>query len=116
MSNTPNYCSHCGASLNPGDTFCPKCGARTSGTSHYATSVARADAPNYTACTTVGFVFMVITTVFVGFAIFPLIWMIPMCVHINHCQANNAKMGLAFKICVLLFGNLISGILLLVDE
>ena len=52
----------------------------------------------------------------VGYAIgclIPLAWSIPMTVIVKKKLNNNEPIGIGFKICTLLFVNLISGILLL---
>ena len=56
---------------------------------------------------------MVIDTVFMGLLLFPLAWCIPMTVHLFHEKKNGHVVGIAFKVCTLLFVSAISGILLL---
>ena len=58
---------------------------------------------------------------FIGLAIalcclLPLIWSIPMTVHYFKSMKNKKTVGIAFKICVLIFVNLIAGILMLCDK
>lgn len=52
----------------------------------------------------------------IGYAVgslIPLAWAIPMTVHAVKCVNGGKPMGMAFKICTLIFVNLLSGILLL---
>lgn len=62
------------------------------------------------------FILCLISTILMGFAIFPLIWCIPMTVHAYGLYRDNEKPGIAFGVCTLLFVSLIGGILLLVDS
>lgn len=58
-------------------------------------------------------VFMVIGCVLMGFGIIPLAWCIPMTVSVYHSLRDHRNIGMAMKICTLLFVSLIAGILLL---
>lgn len=49
-------------------------------------------------------------------AIAPLLWMIPMTVSYGKKITSGEKVGVGFKLCTLLFVNLISGILMLCDK
>ena len=62
------------------------------------------------------FILCLISTILLGFAIFPLFWCIPMTVHAYGLYRDNEKPGIAFGVCTLLFVSLIGGILLLVDS
>lgn len=46
----------------------------------------------------------------------PLLWIVPMTIHIAKANKNGTKIGLVFKIIDLILVNLISGILLLCDN
>lgn len=46
-------------------------------------------------------------------ALVPYIWIIPMYCHFNKKIANCEPISVAFKVCTLLFVNIVSGILLL---
>lgn len=48
--------------------------------------------------------------------VIPLAWAIPMTLKMNRVRKGEETAGIAFCICTLLFLNLISGILLLVDQ
>lgn len=50
------------------------------------------------------------------FACFPLAWILPMTVHYCRAIKNNRPVGIFFKICTLIFVNLIAGILMLIDQ
>ncbi len=49
-------------------------------------------------------------------ALIPLCWYIPMTVYVFRCSREYEEIGVVFKICVLLFVNVIAGILLLCDN
>lgn len=55
---------------------------------------------------------------FYGMAVFcgiGLLWMLPMTVHYFKAKKNKRPVGVAFKICTMLFVNMIAGILMLCD-
>ena len=62
------------------------------------------------------FVFSLIATISEGILIIPLAWMIPMTIMIYKASKGERELSLGFKICTLIFNNIISGILLLVDK
>ncbi|PPE06813.1 hypothetical protein [Mesoplasma corruscae] len=68
----------------------------------------------------ISFVFMIITTILIGWLIIPLFWMIPMTVVnnriIKQLEKGEEKSFIVFSICTLIFANVISGILLLLAE
>ena len=61
----------------------------------------------------VAFIFAVLTTVGCGMLIIPLAWMIPLCVINWGIYKGQKPNTVAFGVCMLLFCNLVSGILLL---
>ena len=104
------YCPKCGSEVSDSASYCPNCGAPIN---QHAQQVNQNVEENPVQL--VAFILMIISTVFFGFALFPLIWMIPMDVHLYDKMKNGQKVGIGFGICTLLFVNFISGILLLVD-
>lgn len=63
----------------------------------------------------IAFIFCIISTVSVCWAIFPLIWMIPMSVHCWQIYKGTSANTTAFGVCTLIFVSLVGGILLLVS-
>ncbi len=57
-------------------------------------------------------IFMLLGCISYGAALIPLFWTIPMTVHYWRCVKEGKPVGTAFKICSLLFVNLIAGILM----
>lgn len=110
-----NYCPKCGAKLENDHRFCPNCGHELYGNAKVVDSQSSYNG-DHEALQQVAKIFMIIMTIFAGFALFPLIWMVPMTVHYSHCIRDGRKAGVAFAICTLLFCSVISGILILVDE
>jgi hypothetical protein len=64
----------------------------------------------------VAFVFSLITTVFVGWTLLPLAWMLPMTIISYGIYKGTKKNTVAFGVCMLLFVNIVSGVLLLVAK
>jgi len=63
-------------------------------------------------------IFMIIGLVYtsiIGFLI-PLAWCIPMYIHYTNSVKRNEPIGNAFKICILLFVNMIAGILMFCEK
>lgn len=62
------------------------------------------------------FILCLISTIVSGFVLIPLIWCIPMTIHVYKAYKGEEDLSVGFKVCVLLFVNLIGGILLLCDD
>lgn len=98
-------CLKCGNQVEDGNVqFCPSCGEafEKKGCQSGLLTAAK--------------IFMIITCVGTGWLIIPLAWLIPMTCRISKRQKDNEKLSTGFKICVLLFANIVAGILLLCDE
>lgn len=64
----------------------------------------------------IAFIFCLISTIISGFALIPLIWCIPMTIRVYKAYKGEDYLTVGFKVCVLLFVSLVSGILLLCDQ
>ena len=64
----------------------------------------------------VAFIFNVVSTIFVGWTLIPLAWMIPMTVISWGIYKGTRKNTTAFGVCTLIFVSLVGGILLLVAK
>lgn len=64
----------------------------------------------------IAFIFMLISTIFFGFALIPLAWCIPMTVHCYGLYKGTKNNTVAFGVCSLIFVSLVAGILLLCSE
>lgn len=108
------FCQKCGHEIMDGETACPNCGAPVGGQA----PVKATPAPQVglTTIELVAFVFMIIGTIAMAFAIIPLVWCIPMTIHAKKAMDDHQKIGVGFKVCTLLFVSLIGGILLLVRD
>lgn len=62
------------------------------------------------------YVLGIISTVCCSIVLIPLAWMIPMVIHVNKARKGECTLSTGFKVCFLLFCNLIGGILLLCDD
>lgn len=107
------FCPYCGQEVNVGDEWCGNCFGALNAPSHTPT----AQAPprpksDYIAVR----VFMIIGCIAGAFFyLVPLVWNIPLTVHVFKRLNKGAPISTGIKICVLLFCNLIAGILLLCD-
>ena len=102
------YCAKCGAQMVDEAVVCTNCGC-----------AAAANQPAKSSdLSTAAKVFMIIGTVVMGLSCYliPLAWCIPMT--ISYCKKikNGQPIGTGFKICSLLFVNMIAGILMLCDK
>ncbi|MBE7018110.1 MAG: zinc-ribbon domain-containing protein [Ruminococcaceae bacterium] len=101
------YCTHCGAQMHDEAVICIKCGC----------SVApQTPAPVKEKDDTMEIVvkvLMILSCIAQGWLLIPLAWCIPMTVSVFHSFRDNKPISTGMKVCVLLFVNLISGILLL---
>lgn len=59
---------------------------------------------------------MIISCVAGGWALIPLCWMLPMTISYSRAIKEGREVSTAFKVCTLIFVNLISGILMLVSD
>lgn len=104
------YCRFCGKELLDQAIICPGCGAPTD---NYEKSKSSSNIVFYTLIK----IFMIIGCVANAFYfLIPLAWCIPMTLHYIQLKKDNQPVGTGFKICVLLFVNLIAGILMLCDK
>ena len=112
------YCTHCGAQIDDDAFYCPKCGSlcnkRFSPESEQSVpgSIKSRDKD----LMTVAYIFCLISTIFWGFLIIPLLWMVPLTASLRH-KINNVKpIGVAFKVIIILFVSFIAGIILLIGD
>lgn len=99
-------CLNCGTQTQDDNIqFCASCGKQfTTGQGGYKSGLLTASK-----------IFMILSCIATGWAIIPLAWLIPMTIKINNREKVNEKLSTGFKVCTLLFGNTIAGILLLCD-
>lgn len=140
-TTTPHarYCTYCGATLNDGADVCLNCGRKVE--KEPIVQQNSHEKSNNT-LTTIAKVFMILTCVgcgmgglitlinaiiFTGIAfevsisyfvfaiiyLIPLAWDIPLTVHVFKASKENAPIATATKVCILIFVNIVSGILLL---
>lgn len=108
------YCSHCGSEIFDEAVICPHCGCSVQETIK-ATPVNNTSSEKNT-IRLIAKVFMILGCISVGWTLIPLIWCIPMTVKYWKACDNGEDVSTAFKICSLLFVNLIAGILMLAEE
>ena len=131
------YCVHCGKEINENAVICPNCGVPTD--KYYAGNKKSDNKGLQTAakvfliisCIGIGLLFLIGFIAFMAVGMFfgagaivcvsflyliPLAWCLPMTIHYFKATKNNEKVGTGFKVCTLLFVNLIAGILMLCDN
>ena len=109
------YCPKCGAQVNDTDTFCPQCGAKLREDVLKGEVVSEPKKKD-NILAMLAFIFCLISTIVTGFALIPLIWMIPLTVGVYNYYKGERTLGIGYKVCVLIFVSIIGGIFLLVDE
>lgn len=104
------YCTHCGAQIDDAAVVCPKCGCATEEFNANSAAVA---AEKDSTLNTVIKVFMVLGCIATCWCLIPLAWTIPMTVSFFNRVRDGRKVDVGFKVCTLLFVNLVAGICLL---
>lgn len=102
------YCSKCGAQINDDAYVCVNCGCKVERAT-YAVQVKQTDDTMKTLVK----VFMILGCVGMGWLLIPLAWCIPMTVKAFRCMKEGIPMTTGFKVCTLLFVNLVAGIIML---
>ncbi len=104
------YCVNCGREINEDADVCVYCGCAVN--ENREVSVVKKS----NTLKTLAKVFMILGTILMGFAVFPLLWCVPMTIIYCDSIKNNRPISIGFKICTLLFVSMIAGILMLCDE
>lgn len=107
------YCSKCGVQLVDDAVVCVGCGRAVESAAGDANTMIEHKESGLTIAAKV---FMIISTVAMGFFIIPLAWCIPMTVHYFGKVKKGEAVSVGFKICSLLFVSTIGGILMLCDK
>ena len=108
------YCSHCGKELLDEAVICPGCGCKAPSNSSEGSSLSDDDKK---VLTLIIKILMIIGCVVTGWTLIPLLWTIPLTMHVWRKLDNKEPISLAVKICSLILVNVIAGIMLLcMDE
>lgn len=103
------YCTHCGSELMDEAYVCPHCGCLTEAKAK--------ESDDKSILRTIIKIFMVLACVSSAAAFFiPLCWVLPMTIHYWKCVEKNVNVGTGFKVCTLIFVNVIAGTLMLVES
>lgn len=102
------YCQNCGTQLVDEAIACPNCGC----------SVKTSSAITETSTLKlVVKIFMIIGCVaWAGLFLIPLCWTVPMTIYYWKSVDNHKPVSIIFKVCSLIFVNLIAGIIMLCDN
>lgn len=105
-NNKTKYCTHCGAPVDENASVCIKCGCAVENNQ---------DNSDRNTLGMIAKVFMIISCVVMGISTFgiALAWCIPMTLAVSRRLERREPIGIALKVCTLIFVNTISGILLL---
>ena len=109
------YCKNCGQELPEEADFCTNCGEQC----YYRvepTHQPQANANNNSTLKNVALAFMIIATVTSAAMLIPLCWCIPMTVSYSKKIKAGEPVSTGFKICTLIFVNVVAGVLMLVDN
>ena len=104
------YCPTCGKEMNDNDRFCPVCGHDT-GLAPAPKAIS--SSKNLESYTLIGFIFLLISTIIMGFFLIPLAWNVPFCVHVYRKMQVKQKPSLGVAIASLILSSLIGGIFLI---
>ena len=106
------YCVKCGAEMFDDAVICVKCGCPVKNDAMAQTE------PTRSGITTAAKVLMIIGTVYMAICTFciGLAWCLPMTLSYSNKRKRGERVGTGFKICTLLFVNMIAGILMLCEE
>lgn len=114
------YCSKCGAEVDDEAVVCPKCGCLIAGKNLQNETIQTNTVETkskQSGLTTAIKVFMILGTVASAvFYLIPLAWTLPMTIIYFNKVKNKEQVSTAFKVCTLLFVNLIAGILMLSEN
>ena len=99
------FCQYCGAQLLDEAVVCPRCGC----------PLPRVPVKDDTMQTVIK-VFLILGCIAHGTLLLPLAWCIPMTVSVFRKMDHGETVGTGMKVCVLLFVNLIAGIMLLCSD
>ena len=102
------YCQKCGKEVNDEAVVCIHCGCPINST--------KIISQNSNGLKTTAKIFMIISTIIFAIWLIPLCWCIPMIVNLSDSIRTNKPLSIEFKICTLLFVNVVAGILLLCDK
>ena len=100
------YCSHCGKEIMDEAVICPSCGCKVASENTMTTE-------DKSVIILIIKIFMIIGCIATGWSLIPLLWTVPMTLHAFRKLDAHEPMTTAFKVCTLIFVNLIAGILLL---
>ncbi len=101
------FCQKCGAEIHEDAVVCTKCGCSVS------TEKKTREVGGNDGLAIASKIFLILGCVAQGWLILPLAWCLPITISICDKMKRNESVGVGFKVCALLFVNLIGGILLL---
>jgi len=109
------YCTNCGNEMQDGEAFCSRCGKPADGQVAPAPVQSAPMKDDQATLNTVIKVFMIIGCIINAcYFLIPLLWCVPMTISAFKKMERGERIGTGFKVCTLLFVNLIAGILLVI--
>ena len=107
------FCRHCGKELKQDQRICMNCGCAVENNKNESKVIEK---NNNETLYLVAKILMIISCVASAMYILPLCWMLPMTITFCNKVKNKEPISVGFIVCVLLFVNTISGILLLIAK
>ena len=105
------FCTNCGNELNDQAVICPNCGIPTANYKGY--SKGGCANKNYNLIK----IFLIISCICSIFSfLIPLAWCLPLTISYCRKVERGEEITVGFKVCILIFVSLISGVLMLCDE
>jgi len=107
------YCKNCGTQMVDEAVVCPNCGRAVEDNIQPQPQQQQTETSTIK---TVAKVFMILGCIATAWALIPMCWTIPMTVHYCRAIKEHKHVSTGFKVCSLLFVNLIGGIAMLCDD
>lgn len=110
------FCPKCGAEVSGSDLYCSKCGEKLQKEEKEVKQEIVYNGKRDKTILTLGLVLCIVNTVFFGFVLIPLLWMVPMCVSLNGKIERNEAISVGFKVCLCIFVSLFGGIFIILGD
>ena len=112
-SSKVKYCTKCGYQLDLKAKICDNCGCKTDDIKVNQSSTSSS---NKSSTRTAANLFVILGAIFYCIYIVPILWIVPLTIAYFKKNKKNEKIGIGFKIAILLLVSVIGGVILLVEE
>lgn len=98
------YCENCGTQINEDALYCPSCGAKVGNVDEEPkTSSFALKEEDQSLLGTVIKIYTIVVTVLTGFALIPLLWTIPMTIHVSNTIKEKKEFSVVFIVLAFFF-------------